>query len=804
MTVQIESDIVAALKNRDLNALKHSVDAISSLGTEEIIRVWNIFNSYAAILPSDGWKDSLIHARRMCIKGLEAAYRRPWGENIYFRLAEMQLTVIESLLKANDRKEAEKKVGLIEKMLADFNADCPILSRGNQIKYLDLKGMVLSKRLMISLSGKSVSNEAIVNPVVGLILECKRLSFEPTRLFDTLIHSIQSVCSNGFLDSSLEFLRVLTDSLPDTELTLKFKIELLNHATEICLDKAALSRKNADLEALLLEAGGYNARSLQLRPNVIGYLEHLKIVRLQEPREFLGNVAEAIRNIKNRLPPDEDVEGKILVVRFLAEEVDLREAMARATQLFAGISMPRFGFLVLGALFDLVFASSKASDDERLAHWEALLLSNRLFLAEDNESRRMLQGKLVHYAEMLVDRKNNKLSESALKFAGMLEVEMDEPSRARMQKRIAECQLRLGSVDEARKMIAGMSEESLEKAALKTELAMQGEDQGELMECLTELLGRPDLTAEMLLGLYKTAQLCQNREVQIRLLSASKDRMRSDDAQRIQVEKAMLSVFYNEILESGLGQVREAVGELLEEISKTDVSACDSDWLYKLCWNVGVIHSKSEAFEDAFFGFRWAVEFASRRDKSDAYVSTRFNAIFFSLSCKACAEIGFDNNDMLLVGELKDILQMDLIEDANIYRDLVKVLEIQILLGCEEWEQVHEKVAKLPATTDLTQIAEVILKSGPGSVPISVHKVVLERLIETELNGSHTGSVNLTYFAMLYRGLLNAALLVDAKEAVELGKQAVSIVKLSFGSYPAEELVWLCTTAYNVALTEQR
>ena len=152
---------------------------------------------------------------------------------------------------------------------------------------------------------------------------------------------------------------------------------------------------------------------------------------------------------------------------------------------------------------------------------------------------------------------------------------------------------------------------------------------------------------------------------------------------------------------------------------------------------------------------------------------------------------------MELVKEARNLLELDSLNDGLCYSQFLTMLEAEICIICESWSDLEIILGRKSGTIEFEHLAEIILKSTNINVPISVHKFALERLAHESIS---LESFDINRFSIIYRGLTSAALLDDRCAAVIYFREAVSIVKQSFGRYPVDEIVWLCAVAHNTSL----
>jgi len=87
------------------------------------------------------------------------------------------------------------------------------------------------------------------------------------------------------------------------------------------------------------------------------------------------------------------------------------------------------------------------------------------------------------------------------------------------------------------------------------------------------------------------------------------------------------------------------------------------------------------------------------------------------------------------------------------------------------------------------------------AVQVELLKILVQKFTEADCPSE------IAKFSMIYRGLFNAALLLDREQkpdAFELFNQGLSIIKLNNNNYPSQEITWMSITAFNYSIHMHR
>jgi len=780
-------EVASYINSKNDGKLASSVQSIATFSVAELVDIWNLSCSNMNLANTEKYSDSLLRVQEQLLLSLEAKYRRPWDERIYFQILDMYYNHTEFQM---ERSAAERVITkslenadlLFEKM----TGDCFCLSKENEKRALQLRSNHLCQKLRLACVIKQRDYASVLTDILNLIMKMKNSKMNGDHLFDNFIGIIEKLCTqSGCLERLMAVIKDMFELLPESEFVKRFRMDLLNAATEICLDLACKTRKNVDMDKWILEADGYNSKSLLIGVSVLGIFGHLKIVRVKEPTEFQSFLKENINRLKTQILSNSDIEKKIRLIKFLSTELSLQQALNIAFDVFSAANLSKYGSQILSHLLEIIYSCPLVEDAEKKSCFEMTVNNFKSFLAEDTYSMELAQLQLLNLAEKL---SSCLLAVDILNICYSISGSLSD----RILGKLIKCELKLGLLKEADEHLKQMSENANNFSLLMFEYHLRCNDQSQISQFISKLASDPTVNGYQLLDLYK---LCgSNFKVAIQLLYQVLERLSKEDQQRVQVHKAIISILYNQILEDGMSDFRKDMDHNFYACFQEDqIALDDNEWLYKVSWNIGVIHSKAEAFEDACFGFNWALQFARRTNNP----SSKLYCIFFLLSCRSCAIDGFETGDIDLVREARNILELDVVNDGSCYSEFIVILEVEICIAFERWNDLETVIKCMPESVEFEHLAEIILKSGNTNIPISVHKMALERLAHDSFASA---KFDINRFSIIYRGLSNAALLEDRSSAVVYFREAVSIVKQSFGKYPTDEIVWLCAAAHNTAL----
>lgn len=192
---------------------------------------------------------------------------------------------------------------------------------------------------------------------------------------------------------------------------------------------------------------------------------------------------------------------------------------------------------------------------------------------------------------------------------------------------------------------------------------------------------------------------------------------------------------------------------------------------------MGVIHARAEDFLSSQFGFKWCQKFSLKSEEAkEEFV---YKAGFYYLTAKVCGSEAITEEDYEILKGCEN-------EKRSV---ALLCLKIEMLLRSRLWAELSE-VLKRSDSLKFESLAEIVLRASE-EIPLEIYRLVLDKLTENEFESV---DFDIVRFAGLYRGLTTCALLQYPND---LGHflAAVKMIKSSFGGYPSEEIVWLCSTA---------
>ncbi len=157
-----------------------------------------------------------------------------------------------------------------------------------------------------------------------------------------------------------------------------------------------------------------------------------------------------------------------------------------------------------------------------------------------------------------------------------------------------------------------------------------------------------------------------------------------------------------------------------------------------------------------------------------------YKAGFYYLTEKVCGNEEITEEDYEILEQCEEV-----IEDTQMS---LLCLKVEMLIGSKRWENLKSVLTM--CDIGFEALAEIILRASE-EIPLEIYRLVLDKLTEDEFESD---SFDMVRFSGLYRGLTTCALLQFPSDLSHF-HSAVRMIKSSFGKYPSEETVWLCSTA---------
>ncbi len=431
---------------------------------------------------------------------------------------------------AKDDKRVVEKAG---KLIAELKMNCPFMSRADRKQVLQMEGdLVLLK-------------ESDESELVSVLLAFKGANTTPDAFAGKIVAFIQQ-------RQAFELAERLEEALPAADCFLSLRVDLLNSLTEMALETASSKRTKSDFSFHLTKAIQFNTKSLRIRPNVLAYFEFMKLTKLQSPKDFPDCVQMSLGEMKTKIAANEDILGKLQVLRLIGNEAALTEALQAGKKLFQGCDFSKFGVMIVEGLMDVIFdVDAERSDLQQklLEDYETIILPDLIFI----------KAKLLKLAERLIEnRKNLPCAEKYLMLSRLLPVEDDE-----LRLKTAKMYMKMQKYD----LVRQLQQESTSREGwsfVSAELALINKE----TEALCNLLNDRFNLAE-LFSLFKIAQKCKaDEEIQLKLLLKAKEEAEGDIVNTIAISKAILGLYYDVIVANGLQSYLQEFESILQERKK--------------------------------------------------------------------------------------------------------------------------------------------------------------------------------------------------------------------------------------------
>lgn len=775
MTVNL-ADFFDSNKNVDL-------DQIKSLGIEQVESLWNSlqvkgFNGLTE-------RDKIVKIK--CIEVLESGYRRPWDEPsihtyerhyyffyfvVFFKMIQMRLGVAEC--EEDNQMNVLNHINQIKKLFNELEVTCPFLPKAQLKRSLELKGKFTLLKLKDAIINERMNLDQNITDIIQILVEYKKKSFNISQFAASILDVFKTQVHSLTAGSQLESL------IPECEEFKDFHVDLLNILTELTLNLAIECKKNAKFSEYVTDAINLNARSLNLRPNVMGYFEFLKLTKLQEdPRrkgvDFDQAIETCLMSLKNRVSPNEDIKGKLQIIRLISNETkSIERAVKFASELFVNCDFNDSGPMIFEEMITLIEEDEKLNSFKEI---EGFLEKFTDHLRSSQRNQECVLGTLFRLAE-----KNWTLKKDYKKSEGLISIiqnfgfnDDDEGIKLKMAK----CYLRLDKLKEAKDIMESIQNETRDNVLVLLEMYLRAQDEFNASECIERLLRDPTVRQEHFLNIYNLLKERLSSEIKMQLLKSAQGKMITEDSRmKIDILRGIITILYDCVIESGLTlEYKRELESNLEELSRQSTMEKDQIiWTCQVCWNLGVVHARAEDFSNAQFGFKWCQEFSSKSEESRKEFN--FKATFYYLTAKLCTEDSIDDEF--------DYKLLSLIDNGSLEVNCVK---IEMLLRSRKWKDLSDVLKK--TSISFVTLAEIILRASED-VPLEIYRLILEKLSEDEFNSGDT--IDICRFAGLYRGLTTCSLLQYPNDMGHFNC-ALEMIKGSFGRYPGDEIVWLCGTA---------
>ena len=427
-------------------------------------------------------------------------------------------------------KQEKSVLNKTEKLIAELKVTCPFMSRADRKQVLQMEGDL------------ALLKEASESELISILLAFKTANANPEAFAAKIIAFVQE-------RKMFELAERLEAALPSADCFLALQVDLLNSLTEMALESATLKRTKADFSHFLTKAIQFNTKSMRLRPNVMAYFEFMKLTKLQSPNDFADCVQMCLSEIKSKIGANEDILGKLQILRLIGNESSLTEALKAGQELFKGCDFSKWGVMIVEGLMDVAFDIDCERSDllqKLLEDYESVILPDLHFI----------KAKLLKLAERLIENRKNLLcAEKYLMLSRLLPVEDDQ-----LRLKTAKMYMKLQKYD----LVRQLQEDSTSTEGwqyISLELALINREN----EAVANLLnGRFSLSE--LFCLFKIAQKYKaDEEVQLKLLLKAKEEATDDPINSVAICKAILGLYYDVIVSNGLESYTQDFESILQE-----------------------------------------------------------------------------------------------------------------------------------------------------------------------------------------------------------------------------------------------
>lgn len=441
----------------------------------------------------------------------------------------------------------------IKRLFNELDITCPFLPKNQVKRLLMLKGEFIVYKIKCSIEDNNCNSENIGNLIieqVDLLVECKKKKININTLIGPKILEL-------FRNSNVNFEvgKEFESLIPECEDFNDFHVDLLNILTETVLNSAIeCKRSQKRFSELITDAINYNVRSLSLRPNVTGYFEFLKLSRLQSTGKASEDFEEAIKTclftLKNRINPNEDIKGKLQIIRLIINETEnLEKAIKISHEMFINCDFNNCGCLIMEELLEA--CESSGSKDNNLLYDNLTLLLSVFVdqLRTSNTAQICVLETLLRLAE-----KNSTVKgdfESAEEIFKVFQNLNAQVYSENLKFKIIKCYLRLDKLKEAKIELDLINDENLNILLLKLEVALRSQNEFDTLNYIERILANPERRSDHFLSLFNLLKTRIPSELKMKLLQAAKISGGSNEF-LIDILRGIIALLYDGILEIGL------------------------------------------------------------------------------------------------------------------------------------------------------------------------------------------------------------------------------------------------------------
>ena len=458
----------------------------------------------------------------------------------------------------------------VKRLFSEFEITCPFLPKIHLKRALELKGEFTVLKLKAGLINNKPDLDGIVTELIEVLVEYKKKRFSINVIGSKILELMRSN-----IEGSYNCGKQLEALVPECEEFKNFQVDLLNILTELTLTKAANCRKTIEFSEFITEAINLNVKSLGLKANVMGYFEFLKLTKLQDPSDFNQAIETCLATVKNRIPPGEDVRGKLQIIRLIVNEgKNLKKGLEFAIDLFSNSDINTT--TVLDEILSII---EENNNNNLQIEIESFLLK---FLDQIRLNKKVQRGvleTLLRLAEKNSTTRENYLRcEEILKVIQGLNLNCGECEGEGISIKLVKCYLKLDKLTEAKEALEECDCCSKDWCLLRLEAALRSHDDFNALEIIENLSRNSKIKAEHFLTLFNELKVRLNSEMKMKLLKSAqeKDIASGMGGLTVDILRGIVSLIYDGVIESGLTTEykQELESSFIKSTKKIALSLC--------------------------------------------------------------------------------------------------------------------------------------------------------------------------------------------------------------------------------------
>lgn len=464
----------------------------------------------------------------------------------------------------------EMDMKMIKRLFSEVEMTCPFLPKSQMKRLLELQSDFAFLNFKNGIGHDKIYINQISTEMIEIFVEHKKKGIKLDRIGAKVLEMFRR-------QRSLNYGKQFEALIPECEEFKEFHVDLLNILTELTLERAVESKKTVQFSEFITDAINFNVHSLNIRPNVMGYFEFLKLTKLQDPKNFEEAVKTCLLTMKNRIAPNEDIRGKLQIVKLIVYETDnLEEGLRFAEEMFINCDFNESGSIIFEEILSLIDAydarnQNNHNDNKNInirLKLENFLTKFSDHLRTSEKSQNSVLNTLLRLAEkyFTVTEQFYRAEEILLIIQGM-DTEDDL-----VKIRLTRCFLRLDKLEEANNLIESLINEDIgiingnknendthrikrDIIQLQLELALRKQDDYESLSCIEKLKNDPFIRSEHFLSLFNLLKLRLSAEIKMSLLKGAHYKLKTienDDELKVDIFRGIMSLLYDGIIESGM------------------------------------------------------------------------------------------------------------------------------------------------------------------------------------------------------------------------------------------------------------